>query len=61
MIINSGINRIVFKGYYPDELAVQMLMESNIEVSLFEEKYENEKIESVELSDEEKERYNLSC
>jgi dCMP deaminase len=32
MIINSGINRIVYKGEYPDELAMQLLEEANIEV-----------------------------
>ncbi len=61
MMINAGIERIVFKGYYPDELSVQMLMESKIEVCLFEESYEKEKIQNVELSDEERERYNFKC
>ncbi len=32
MIINSGIKRIVYKGEYPDELAMQLLDEANIEV-----------------------------
>jgi deoxycytidylate deaminase len=61
MIINSGIERIVFKGYYPDELSVQMLAESNIDISLFEEEYEKEKIQNIELSDEERERYQFKC
>lgn len=61
MIINAGIKRIVFKGYYPDELAVQMLTESNIDVCLFEEEYEKEKIQKAELSDEERERYQFKC
>jgi dCMP deaminase len=38
MIINAGISRIVFDGYYPDDLAIQILKESNIELSLFKEK-----------------------
>lgn len=32
MIINSGIKRIVYRGEYPDELAMQLLNEANIEV-----------------------------
>ncbi len=32
MLINAGIKRIVFKGDYPDELAVQMLQESGVEL-----------------------------
>ncbi|MEK6557069.1 MAG: cytidine/deoxycytidylate deaminase family protein [Candidatus Margulisiibacteriota bacterium] len=59
MIINAGISRIVFRGYYPDELAIQILNESGIDVSLFEEKYRDEPICEVELSDEEKARYKL--
>jgi dCMP deaminase len=61
MIINAGIKRIVFKGYYPDELAVQMLTESNIEVVLFEEKYQKETINNIQLSEEDRERYKFSC
>ncbi|MEI7941838.1 MAG: cytidine/deoxycytidylate deaminase family protein [Candidatus Riflemargulisbacteria bacterium] len=61
MIINAGIERIVFKGYYPDELSVQMLTESSITISLFEEEYEKEKIQNIELSDEERERYQFKC
>ena len=32
MIINAGLERIVFKGAYPDELAQQMLKEADIEL-----------------------------
>jgi len=35
MIINAGITRIVFLNFYPDDLAVQMLNESKIELVLF--------------------------
>lgn len=35
MIINAGIVRIVFKNFYPDDLAVEMLNESKIELVLF--------------------------
>jgi len=38
MIINSGISKIVFKGDYPDELAMTMLQEAGIEVVKYEEK-----------------------
>jgi len=38
MIINSGIKKIVFKGDYPDELAMSMLEEAGIEVVKFEDK-----------------------
>ncbi|MDD5457580.1 MAG: cytidine/deoxycytidylate deaminase family protein [Candidatus Margulisbacteria bacterium] len=59
MIINAGIKRIVFKGYYPDELAVQMLTESKIDIHLFEEKYTEEEIKITELSADEKAVYKL--
>ncbi len=59
MIINSGITRVVFKGYYPDELAVQMFTESKVEVNLFEEVYTEEIVQAVELIEEEKTRYKL--
>ncbi|MBP5426369.1 MAG: cytidine/deoxycytidylate deaminase family protein [Clostridiales bacterium] len=36
MIINSGIKKIVFKGEYPDELAMQMLKESGVRVVKYE-------------------------
>lgn len=32
MMINAGIQRLVYSGGYPDELAVQMLGDSNIQV-----------------------------
>jgi dCMP deaminase len=32
MIINSGIKRMIYRGDYPDELAMQLLDEANIEV-----------------------------
>jgi dCMP deaminase len=35
MAINAGIKRIVFKNFYPDDLAVQLLNESEIELVLF--------------------------
>ena len=36
MIINSGIVKIVFKGDYPDELAMKMLREAGIRVVKYE-------------------------
>lgn len=38
ILINAGIKRIVFKGYYPDDLAIQLLKESKIELSLYKDK-----------------------
>ncbi|HAR61985.1 MAG: cytidine deaminase [Candidatus Margulisiibacteriota bacterium] len=35
MIINSGIKRVVFTGYYPDDLAVKMFTETDIELDLY--------------------------
>jgi len=32
MIINAGISKIVFRGDYPDELAMELLEEAGIEV-----------------------------
>ena len=32
MLINSGIKRIVYKGDYPDKLALEMLNESGVEL-----------------------------
>jgi dCMP deaminase len=32
MIINAGINKLVYKGHYPDKLARQMLKESGMKV-----------------------------
>ena len=38
MIINAGINKLVYGGGYPDELAMQMLKESKLEISKYEKK-----------------------
>jgi len=35
MLINAGVNEIVFAGDYPDELAKKMLDESNIKIRKF--------------------------
>jgi dCMP deaminase len=35
MIINAGVNRIVCKGEYPDELAISMLEEAGINLERF--------------------------
>ncbi len=35
MIINAGINRIVFEGEYPDELSMELLKEAEIEMTKF--------------------------
>jgi len=32
LAINAGIKRIVFRGHYPDELAMQLLEEAGVEV-----------------------------
>ncbi|ABW20102.1 deoxycytidylate deaminase [Alkaliphilus oremlandii] len=32
MVINAGINKVVFKGDYPDELSLQMLEEAGIQL-----------------------------
>ncbi|TDX59163.1 deoxycytidylate deaminase [Orenia marismortui] len=32
MIINAGINRVVFKGAYPDKLASKMMLEAGIKI-----------------------------
>ena len=36
MLINSGIKRIVYKGDYPDKLALEMLNETCVELVKFE-------------------------
>jgi dCMP deaminase len=36
MIINAGIKKVVFKGEYPDELAMELLKESGIKVERLE-------------------------
>lgn len=59
MIINAGIVRIVFRGYYPDELAISILNESGIEITLFKEEYSEEIVADAEISEEEKARYSL--
>ena len=35
MIINAGIKKIIFKGDYPDELAMEMLKEAGVRVIKF--------------------------
>jgi dCMP deaminase len=35
MLINAGVNEIVYAGDYPDELAKKMLDESNIKIRKF--------------------------
>ena len=37
MILNSGIKRVIYKNGYPDEFALQLFAESNVEII----KYEN--------------------
>ncbi len=37
LIINVGINRIVYKNPYPDKLALEMLEEAGVEVCIYEE------------------------
>lgn len=36
MAINAGVNRIVFKGIYPDKLSLDMLSEAGIELVNYE-------------------------
>ncbi|OGC23744.1 cytidine deaminase [candidate division WOR-1 bacterium RIFOXYB2_FULL_42_35] len=36
MIINAGIKKIIYSGSYPDELAQQMLKDSNLKVERYE-------------------------
>lgn len=36
MLINAGIKKLVFKGFYPDDMSMQFLKESGIEVHLYE-------------------------
>jgi dCMP deaminase len=53
MIINAGVTRVVFRGYYPDDLAIQMFSETNIDLVLFEkENFGKERIFDVKLTDE---------
>jgi dCMP deaminase len=41
MIINAGIEKIVFKGDYPDTLAMELLKEAGVRVVKFEERHEH--------------------
>ncbi|MCK8816403.1 cytidine/deoxycytidylate deaminase family protein [Natroniella sulfidigena] len=36
MIINAGVDKIIFKGGYPDSLALEMIEEAEIELQQFE-------------------------
>jgi len=36
MAINAGIKKIIFKGSYPDEMSIEMLMEAGVELIQFE-------------------------
>ncbi|MGM0508779.1 MAG: deoxycytidylate deaminase [Fusobacteriota bacterium] len=36
LIINSGIEKIIYKNPYPDELALKLLKEARIEVEIYE-------------------------
>jgi len=36
MAINAGIKKIIYKGSYPDELALQMLEEAGVEICRYE-------------------------
>ncbi len=35
MIVNAGISRLVFKGDYPDQLAMDILSDADIEIERF--------------------------
>ncbi len=35
MAINAGIEKIIFKGEYPDRLAAEMLKEAGVELVVF--------------------------
>lgn len=37
LIINAGIEKLVFRGYYPDELSLSMLTEAGVEMVNFDE------------------------
>ena len=37
MLINAGIKRIIYKGAYPDELAMKLLSEAGVEVVKYDE------------------------
>lgn len=36
MLINAGLKRLVFKGFYPDDMSMAMLKESGLEIQLYE-------------------------
>jgi len=36
MLINAGLKKLVFKGFYPDDMAMQFLKESGMEIRLYE-------------------------
>jgi len=46
MLINAGINRIVFKKYYPDDLSLRLLKESKMELTLYREKEKEQEKQS---------------
>lgn len=60
MILNAGIKKVIFSGYYPDDLSVQMFADSKVELTLFEEKFLEEEIKEADLSEEEKSKYKVS-
>jgi dCMP deaminase len=35
MLINAGVTEIIYSGDYPDDLAKQMLRESNLKIKRF--------------------------
>jgi deoxycytidylate deaminase len=35
MLINAGVTEIIYSGEYPDELAKQMMSESNLKIKRF--------------------------
>lgn len=45
MIINAGIQRVIYEGDYPDEFSLELFRESGMEVFRFRE----EKLERLEL------------
>ncbi len=55
-IIQAGIKRVVFKGEYPTGLGLELLRESGVEFSRFEEELEREAAELEKKSRLEKER-----
>lgn len=45
MIINAGIERVIYEGDYPDEFSKELFRDAKIEVL----RYRNERLEKVEL------------